>query len=202
MLNIPIRYYEQKTSIIVPFRGNGEVGQDWVTNGGHGGFFADFALDLRGVDQNFAVQLSDADENAASPGWGREVLAPAAGTVVYARNDVPDNSRPGQRPDFSFYASLRDPARAYAGNCVIIDHENSEYSVLMHMQQGSLKVKVGDKVVSGQVIGKLGNSGDLSGPHLHYQLQAGPRLSHDQSLPFHFENIHSPLYRGVYFIAK
>ena len=64
------------------------------------------------------------------------------------------------------------------GNCVIIDHGNSEYSVVAHMQQGSVTVKVGERVAAGQVIGKLGNSGDSFGPHLHYQLQSGPQLFH------------------------
>jgi murein DD-endopeptidase MepM/ murein hydrolase activator NlpD len=91
---------------------------------------------------------------------------------------------------------------AFAGNCVIIDHGNSEYSVMMHMQPGSVTVDVGDRVVTGQVIGRLGNSGDAFGPHLHYQLQSGPRLFQDQSLPFRFHNVDVLLSRGRYFDAK
>jgi hypothetical protein len=205
-LTIPIQYYQQKTSLIVPFRGNGVVGQDWITNGGHGGSHgggagSDFALDLRGLDENLAEQKSDADENTSAVGWGREILAPAAGTVTYARNDVPDNPHPGTDP--GLYAALHDPILANAGNCVIIDHGNSEYSVLMHMQEGSVAVKVGDRVASGQVIGRLGNSGNAFGPHLHYQLQSGPQLFRDQGLPFKFQNIDAtPLSRGRQFETK
>jgi hypothetical protein len=202
MLRIPIRYYQQKTALIVPFRGHGIVGQDYITNGGHGGFWNAFAMDLDGLDQNDG-ELSDANENTADAGWGREILAPAAGTVVYARNDVPTNPHPGEEPDFnSWYLPLHDPIMAYAGNCVIIDHGNSEYSVMMHMQPGSVTVKVGDRVATGQVIGRLGNSGDAFGPHVHYQLQSGPRLFEYQSLPFRFQNIDAPLHRGEYFVAK
>jgi hypothetical protein len=203
MLKIPVQYYQQKTSLIFPFRGLGVVGQDWITNGGHaGGIGTDFAIDVRGLDENYAEHKNDADENASAAGWGREILASAAGTVTYARNDVPDNPHPGNLPEMKFYEALHDPVMAYAGNCVIIDHGNSEYSVLMHMQEGSLWVKVGDRVVTGQVIGKLGNSGDAFGPHLHYQLQAGPRLFHDQSLPFKFQNTDAPLSRGSYVNEK
>ncbi|GJG87313.1 hypothetical protein tb265_24940 [Gemmatimonadetes bacterium T265] len=89
------------------------------------------------------------------------------------------------------------------GNCVIIDHGNAEYSVLAHMQNGSVQVKAGDRVAAGQVIGRLGNSGDPCGPHVHYQLQSGPQLFRDQSLPFRFQNIDPPkLSRGTYFDAK
>jgi hypothetical protein len=203
MLKIPIQYYQQKTSLIFPFRGQGVVGQDWITNGGHsGGIGTDFAIDVRGLDQNYAEQKDDSDENASASGWGREVLAPAAGTVTYARNDVPNNPHQGD-PDINSFAALHDPVMAYMGNCVIIDHGNSEYSVMAHMQQGSVTVKVGERVAAGQAIGRLGNSGDSFGPHLHYQLQSSPQLFHGQSLPFRFQNIDIPqLSRGEYFDAK
>jgi len=201
MLRIPIRYYQQKTALIVPFRGHGIVGQDWVTSGGHRDFSNAFAVDLDGLDQKDG-ELSEANENAADAGYGREILAPAAGTVVYARNDVPDSMHPEEEPDDNYYRALHDPVMAYAGNCVIIDHGNSEYSVMMHMQPGSVTVTVADRVATGQVIGRLGNSGDSVGPHVHYELQSGPRLWQYQSLPFRFQNIDAPLHRGEYFVAK
>ena len=208
MLRIPIQYYQQKTSLIFPFRGLGVVGQDWITNGGHGGghygvYGSDFAIDVRGLDENYAEQKNDANENASAAGWGREILAPAAGTVTYARNDVPNNPHPGNLPDMNWYTTLHDPVMAYYGNCVIIDHGNSEYSVMAHMQQGSVTVKEGDRIAAGQVIGRLGNSGDSFGPHLHYQFQSGPHLFHDQPLPFRFQNIDEPqLSRGMYVNEK
>jgi hypothetical protein len=188
----------------LPFRGLGVVGQDWVTNGGHGGGIGtDFAVDLRGLDRNYAEQINDADENASAVGWGREILASAAGTVTYARDDVPNNPRPGNGFETTTYAAVHDPIMAFYGNCVIIDHGNSEYSLMAHMQQGSVTVKVGERVAAGQVIGKLGNSGDSFGPHVHYQLQSGPLRFQGQSLPFRFQNIDDPqLSRGTYFDAK
>jgi Peptidase family M23 len=203
MLKIPIQYYQQKTSLIVPFRGHGIVGQDWITGGGHSEFSTAFAIDLDGLDQKDG-ELGEADENAADAGYGREIIAPAAGTVVYTRNDVPDNTPPGKEPDHDgpYYRALHDPVMALAGNCVIIDHGSSEYSVMMHMQPGSVTVRVGDRVATGQVIGRLGNSGSATGPHVHYELQSGPRLWQYQSLPFRFQNIDAPLHRGEYFVAK
>src|SRR5262245_21696327 len=120
MLAIPIRYYQQKTSLILPFRGRGIFGQDWITNGGHGGYWNAFAIDIDGLDSNYAPQKNDADENASAAGWGREILAPAAGTVTYTRNDVPDNPHQGKDP--GLYAALHDPVMARSGNCVIIDN--------------------------------------------------------------------------------
>jgi hypothetical protein len=198
MLRIPVSYYQQRTELILPFRGRGVVGQDWITNGGHGGYWNAFALDLRGLDQNYAEQRNKADENASAAGWGREILAPAAGSVTYARNDVPDNPRPGTIT----YMAEHDPIMAFLGNSVIIAHGNAEYSVMMHMQRGSVTVRVGDRVTAGQVVGKLGNSGDTFGPHLHYQLQSGPQVFRDQSLPFKFQGVDGPLSRGRHFNSK
>jgi murein DD-endopeptidase MepM/ murein hydrolase activator NlpD len=195
-LRIPITYYHQKTALIVPFRGLGVVGQDWITNGGHGAFWNGFALDLRGLADDYAEVKSSSFENDSSAGWGREIIAPADGTVVYARNDVPTNPHPGKEPGSDWFAKLHDPVLARAGNCVIIDHGNSEYSVMMHMQPGSVTVKVGDHVNRGQVVGKLGNSGDAFGPHVHYQLQSGPQLFKYQTLPFKFQGVDRPLARG------
>jgi len=202
-LRIPIQYYQQRTSLILPFRGRGVVGQDWITNGGHGGYWNEFAIDLGGLDENYATQTSDANENSSDAGWGREILAPAAGTVTYARNDVPDNPRPGDLPDTITFSKQHDPIMAFMGNCVIIDHGHSEYSVMMHMQRGSVTVTVGEQLAAGQLIGRMGNSGDASGPHLHYQLQSGPQVFRDPTLPFRFQNIDAPqLSRGTYFDAK
>ena len=203
VLTIPIQYYQQKTPLLVPFRGLGVVGQDWMTNGGHaGGFGTDFAVDLRGLDDNYAEQKNGGDENASAVGWGRDILAPAAGTVTYARNDVPNNPRQGPPPDDKWFATLHDPALASFGNCVVIDHGNSEFSLLAHMQEGSVTVKVGDRVVAGQVIGRLGNSGNSFGPHLHYQLQSDPRPLHGQSLPFKFQGVDGPPFRGRHLNEK
>jgi murein DD-endopeptidase MepM/ murein hydrolase activator NlpD len=60
------------------------------------------------------------------------------------------------------------------GNCVVIEHREDEFSVLAHFKQGSIKVKAGDAVKRGQVLGLCGNSGNSSEPHIHYHLQHSP----------------------------
>lgn len=54
----------------------------------------------------------------------------------------------------------------YSGNTVIVDHGIGVFTIYMHMSE--LKVKAGDAVVQGQVIGKSGMTGRVSGPHLHW----------------------------------
>ena len=59
---------------------------------------------------------------------------------------------------------------AIAGNYVVIDHRNGEFSVYCHLQEGSLRIKPEDNVNKGMVIAKVGNTGNSGVPHLHFQL--------------------------------
>ena len=62
------------------------------------------------------------------------------------------------------------------GECVMIVHTIGGIiweSVYADMRTGSRKVKEGQKVKQGQVIGVMGNSGDSSGQHLHFELHKG-----------------------------
>jgi murein DD-endopeptidase MepM/ murein hydrolase activator NlpD len=45
----------------------------------------------------------------------------------------------------------------------------------MHLHKGTIKVKVGDKVKMGDVLAKSGNSGESTGPHLHFEIQRGKK---------------------------
>ena len=109
--------------------------------------------------------------------YGAEVLAPAAGTIVWSCDSLPDQ-QPGQM----------DPANP-VGNGVVIDHGNGEFSLLAHMQPKSLRVKTGDKVKASAVLGLCGNSGNTSEPHVHYHLQDGPDIKTAEGLPAPFSNL-------------
>jgi hypothetical protein len=109
--------------------------------------------------------------------YGAEVFAPAAGTVVWSCDSLPDQ-QPGQM----------DPKNPI-GNGVVIDHGNGEFSLLAHMQPRSLKVKTGDTVKAGALLGLCGNSGNTSEPHIHYHLQDGPDLKTAEGLPAPFSNL-------------
>ena len=59
------------------------------------------------------------------------------------------------------------------GNMVKIDHNNGNFTRYLHLAYGTVKVKVGDKVKKGQVIGYMGNTGYSFGGHLHFEVWNG-----------------------------
>lgn len=119
--------------------------------------------------------------------WDQPILAPAGGTVVGMVNDLPDNDIGATDAD--------NPA----GNHVVIDFGNSEFGFLGHMREGSVSVAIGDSVIAGQELGRCGNSGNTSEPHLHFHLQNTADLSDGEGLPAFFEGYvadNKPVERG------
>ncbi|HEX5870497.1 MAG TPA: M23 family metallopeptidase, partial [Longimicrobium sp.] len=197
---VPIGTYEAKTSLIFPFRGRGFISQGPANDGGHANRSGQFAIDALGVDESYGPVSSPDDVNSAYVGWGRELIAPAAGTVVRVRGDRPDQPVPN-RSDPAFFAP-EHPNGGDVGNHVVIDHGGGEFSLLAHMMAGSVAVALGQTVRQGQAVGRLGNSGDTNGPHVHYQLQAGPDWPSADALPCTFTNVSAQrLVRGTWFTA-
>lgn len=138
------------------------------------------------VDQRFAYDIFMVREGSSHTGegkrnedyhcFGQPIVAPAAGTVIEAVGDLADNL-PGE-------SDRQHPA----GNHVVIDHGNGEFSLLAHFRQGTLKVAAGDKIEAGAALAECGNSGNSSEPHLHYHLQDGPVLFQAAGLPAQFQH--------------
>ena len=76
------------------------------------------------------------------------------------------------------------------GNYVVVDIGNGRFAFYAHMQPGSLKVKKGDTVKQGQVLGLLGNSGNTDTPHLHFHVMDGPSPLLSNGLPYVFTSVH------------
>ncbi|MDQ2771151.1 MAG: M23 family metallopeptidase, partial [Bacteroidota bacterium] len=103
-------------------------------------------------------------QNTNYYGYGAEVLAVAAGTVVAVQDGLAENVP--QTKKWAVPITLE----TIAGNYVLLDLGTGHFALFAHLQPQSLKVKVGDRVKFGQVLGLVGNSGKSELPHLHFQL--------------------------------
>jgi murein DD-endopeptidase MepM/ murein hydrolase activator NlpD len=74
------------------------------------------------------------------------------------------------------------------GNHVVLDIGGGHYAFYAHLKPGSLKVKLGDKVKRGQVIGLVGNTGNSTEPHLHFHVADGISPLGSEGLPYRLES--------------
>lgn len=116
---------------------------------------------------------------ASYPCFGADVHTAADGQVAAVVDNLPEQL-PGAKP-------VGLPLDQYAGNRVILDIGAGNYVMYAHLKTGSTKVKVGDKVTTGQVVGAVGNTGNTDGPHLHFQLMSASDPLRANGLPFMFD---------------
>lgn len=139
-----------------------------------------YAYDFVQTKDNYSYN-GDRLKNNSYYAFGKNILAPADGTIVSVVNDVKDNEPVG----------VMNPQQL-AGNNVVIDH-GGEYSLLAHLQKGTITVKPGDHVKKGDIIGLTGNSGNTSEAHLHFQISDGVDLFTSRSIPVRWENGLNPI---------
>jgi hypothetical protein len=140
-----------------------------------------FAIDF--VQMTPAGRITDGPNNVLSnyPFYGDEVLSATAGKVVGVVDRLPDR-------EINF-GSLSAPFAADAGgNHVVVAIGPHRYAFYAHMQPGSIKVKVGQRVAVGEPLGLLGNSGNSNAPHLHFQLMDGPSPLGSEGIPYRFSS--------------
>lgn len=118
--------------------------------------------------------------------WGVPVVAPVKGVVSSVLDGEPDQI-PGQVAD----------TEAFAGNHVVIKAEQTgTYLVIAHLMKGSVAVRAGQNVEPGTPVGRCGNSGRTSEPHVHVHHQrqeVGPfPLGFAEGLPLFFKDHEGP----------
>lgn len=145
-------YPSHHRTSILPYGGRVNVPQrfaiDWIKLGAQG---RPFHGDHR-AHQNYY-------------GYGAEVLAVADATVSAVRDDLPDSPT-------AFAEKKSDPLAMAdaAGNYVILNIGKGRFVVYGHLQPGSVKVRQGERVRQGAMLGRLGNSGTSQLPHLHLHI--------------------------------
>jgi len=161
-----------------------------------GGYFLAqrFAVDLVRVSEQGKTFTGDPTENKSYHAWGAEVLAVGDGVVREVHDGVPENTPGGcQRPMDPDAAcerksAVKMTAQKLTGNTVVLELGPQAFLIYAHLQPGSITVKVGDRVATGQVLGMVGNSGHSTEPHLHIHLCDRASVLACQGVPFGFES--------------
>jgi hypothetical protein len=105
-----------------------------------------------------------------------------AGKVIEVLDGIPENVPHSGKIaiDVNFFNA--------GGNHVVVDIGYGLYALYAHMRPGTLKVKVGDEVNSGDILGHLGNSGNSTEPHLHAHIVDRPSFLAGQGVPYEFQH--------------
>jgi peptidase M23-like protein len=140
-----------------------------------------FAIDWMKLDDAGRMVKGDASKVENYVDYGAEVLAVADGTVVEALNDL-DDQVPGKLPDPATIT-----LQNIDGNHIVIEIGNGLYAFYAHLQKKSVLVKKGQHVKRGQALGKLGNTGNTSAPHLHFHLIDGASVLGSSGVPYEID---------------
>ena len=135
-----------------------------------------YAVDWEQLDRQRRIYAGPKETLRSYAIYGKEALAVANARVVTTLDGLPEQI-PGKFP-------TNMPIEQVDGNSVVLDLGNGNYALYAHLQPGSLRVKTGDRVVRGQVLGLVGNTGNSLAPHLHFHVMDGPSPLGSNGLPY------------------
>lgn len=133
-------------------------------------------VDLQNGTQ--ATYQGDPASNLSYFTYGQPTIAVADATVVTVANDLAD------APPHTF---LSLPLADLGGDRIVLKIRDGVYAFYGHLMRGSITVKPGDIVKRGQVMAKVGNSGNTSESHLHFHLMTGPEPLTATNIPWELD---------------
>jgi murein DD-endopeptidase MepM/ murein hydrolase activator NlpD len=139
-----------------------------------------FAIDWNRFAADGREWIGDGAKNEDYSVFGQEAIAVADALVARVVDGIPLNE-PG-----SLNPSVVVGLDTAAGNSVALRLADGTYATYAHLQPGSILVKEGQHVVRGDILGKVGNSGNATGPHLHFHVSTGPGLE-GEGVPYVFD---------------
>jgi len=140
-----------------------------------------YAYDLS-IFEGDSTFEGDPTDNESYHAFGKDVVAPRDGVVVSVENEIADNTP-------TVGTNTEEPL----GNHVIMEHENNEYSVIAHLQEGTVEVREGDQLSAGDLLGLAGNSGSSSEPHIHFHVADNAKWEEASSIRIKLESEENPV---------
>jgi murein DD-endopeptidase MepM/ murein hydrolase activator NlpD len=136
-----------------------------------------FAIDWMKVDANGKYFQGDGSKVTDWFGYGAEVIAVSDGVVTATRDGVAENSHVVE-------GVQRTTLEDASGNYITLDLGDGRYAFYEHLKPGSIRVRQGDRVRIGSVIGQLGYTGQSTGPHLHFHVSDNNSPLDAEGLPY------------------
>ncbi|MFC5743644.1 M23 family metallopeptidase [Dyella tabacisoli] len=141
-----------------------------------------FAIDWIKIGGDGKYATGDASNLSNWPGYGVDVLAVADATVAAAQDDILENATVNE------HASTKVAPENASGNYVSLDLGHGHFVFYEHLKPGSIKVRPGELVQRGQVIGRLGYTGESTGPHLHLHVADANQTLGAEGIPYAFQH--------------
>jgi murein DD-endopeptidase MepM/ murein hydrolase activator NlpD len=113
--------------------------------------------------------------------YGEPVLAVGDGRVVTARDGLPDNV---PRHNGKSQPAIALTMETVPGNEIVLDIGDGQFAHYLHLRPGTVRVKSGDLVRRGDVLGEIGVSGDAREPHLHFEVTTRPEFAIGEGVPY------------------
>lgn len=135
-----------------------------------------FAIDWERLFPDGRIVHGDPADVASYRIYGEPVLAVADAVVAAAADGAPDGT-PGAFPTLTSLS-------AADGNHVVLDLGDGRFALYAHLQPGSVAVVAGQHVSRGDVLGRVGNTGNSLEPHLHFHVTDGPSPLASNGLPY------------------
>lgn len=137
-----------------------------------------FAIDYVKVGEDGRTHTGDPLRNENYHAYGADILSVSDGLVVAVKDGIPENV-----PGITSRA-VPITLETVGGNHVIVDIGEGRYAFYAHVRPGTVRVREGDRVRRGQVLGLVGNSGNSTEPHLHFHIADGVSPLGSEGLPY------------------
>lgn len=156
------------TGGVMPYRGRPRVPQR-------------FAIDFVRLFEEGVTHRGDPKDNRSYRCHGAEAIAVANARVADVRDGIPENV-----PDREKRA-VKMTVDTVTGNRVVLDLGRGRFAHYAHLQPGSIRVRKGARVRRGEVLGLVGNSGNSTEAHLHFQVSDSAAILEGDGLPFEID---------------
>ena len=141
---------------------------------------ARYAIDWQ-QEENGSAFSGHPKDRSSYFSYGKPVFAVARARVVSARDGLPENT-PGHGD--AFHPAVPITVDTLGGNFITLDLGAGEYAYYFHLQPGSVRVKAGDHVRRGQLLARIGASGDAREPHLHFEVTTASEPFVGEGVPY------------------